>query len=84
MIEFRNTKHQTARGSRPDSENHSTLFLFKKVSALGLTYQIRMLTYMAANSQRRLQIRVPRECVLSRLLQAYIREHRKYVYVERV
>jgi len=38
------------------------LFLFKRVSELRATYQIRLLTYFAIRDGRKLIIEVPKEC----------------------
>lgn len=83
-MDFRNTKHQVARGSRADAEDHARLYLFKKVSFLGLTYQIKLLTYFAAKSDRKLEIRVPSACTFSKSLTRYIREHKKHIETKKV
>jgi len=83
-MEFKNTKHQVARGARPDSENATTMFLFKKVSALRLTYQIRVLAFFAYREAKRLQIVVPRACVLSPRLREFQRANRRVLIIEKV
>jgi hypothetical protein len=54
------TRHQVARGSRPDAEIGDKLYLLKKVFVLHATYQVRLLAYRAQQEGRRLVIRVPR------------------------
>jgi hypothetical protein len=80
---FRYTRHQVARGSRPDADSHEALHLFKNVSYLRLTYQIRRLTYRALTERRRLVIRVPRSCSLDQALRAFQKEHSAALRIER-
>ena len=65
-MEYRYTSHQTARGTRPDGNFGSTLYLVKRVSLLRLTYQIRLLTMMAATQRGRLVIQIPKGARASR------------------
>lgn len=58
-MEYRYTKQQVARGARADAERNDAYFLFKNVTALRLTYQIRLLAFRARESRRKLIIRVP-------------------------
>lgn len=60
VIDYRYTSHQVARGSRPDAVSGTTSYLFKSVSVLRLTYQVRLLTFLAAERGGRLIIRMPR------------------------
>ena len=83
-MEYRNTSSQTARGTRPDGSFGSTLYLVKRVSLLRLTYQIRLLTMMAATQRGRLVIQIPKGARASRDLRAFIKEHSKDVRLERV
>lgn len=79
MIERRYTRHQVARGSRPDAVVNRTAYLIKNVSTLRLTYQIRLLTFAASESGSRLVIRIPRRGALSRDLDRFVQEHKKVV-----
>ena len=84
MVEFRYTSSQVARGARPDAVSGSKAWLLKYVSCLRLTYQIRLLTFLATERGERLIIRVPRRTRLSTDLRAFVRDHRSTLRVERV
>ena len=60
-MEFRYTKHQVARGSRPDAESHDKLYLIKNVSELRATYQVRLLAFRALKEGKKLVLRLPKE-----------------------
>ncbi len=83
-IEFRYTKHQVARGTRADAERNDAFFLFKNVSTLRLTYQIRLLASRSLQSGRKLVIRVPSSCKLHFSLREFQKEHSKLLRIERV
>lgn len=74
-MEYRYTSHQVARGSRPDAVSGSTAYLIKKVSQLRLTYQIRLLTFLAAERGSRLVIVMPKSSRLSPDLREFVNEH---------
>lgn len=84
MIDYRYTRHQVARGSRPDAVSGSRAYLIKNVSELRLTYQIRLLTFMAAEQRARLIIRVPKSARLSRDLRSFVKESSGVLKIERV
>lgn len=54
------TDDPVPRGALPDEVTEDSVYLFKQVSMLRATYQVRLLTYMAASRNKRLVIRVPR------------------------
>jgi len=84
-VELRYTGRQVARGSRPDaSDGGSEFYLLKRVSLLRLTYQIRLLTFMAQQAGGRLNIRIPGTAKASADLRQYLKEHRRHVRLERV
>jgi hypothetical protein len=83
-MDFRYTRHQVARGSRPDAVSGATAYLFKNVSVLRLTYQIRLLTFLAGERGSRLVIRVPKATRLSEDLRRFTKENRASVKIERV
>ena len=72
-IEYRYTRHQVPRGSRPDGVRGAEAFLIKNVSLLRLTYQIRLLTFLAAERGSRLVIVVPKAGRLSPDLREFVR-----------
>jgi hypothetical protein len=83
-MEYRYTRHQVARGSRPDAVSGAKAYLFKNVSELRLTYQIRLLTFLAAERGSRLVVRVPKSTRLSRDLRGFVTENSAVLKVERV
>lgn len=83
-MEYRYTRHQVARGSRPDAVRNDAFFLLKNVSSLRLTYQIRLLTYLAEDSGRKLIIRVPVTCEFHETLRAFQNEHSGTLRFEKV
>ena len=84
MIDYRYTSHQVARGSRPDAVSGNMWYLFKKVSELRLTYQIRLLTFLAADSGARIVIRLPKSSRLSEDLQEFVKVHNSVLRIEKV
>lgn len=58
-VKLEYTRHQVARGSRPDAEDGSALYLLKKVPILHATYQVRLLAFRAQQHRKQLVIRVP-------------------------
>jgi hypothetical protein len=78
------TKHQIARGSRPDAENKKEIHLIKGCSMLGATYQVRLLAYRAFREKRKLVVTVPTDCILRPSLAALRREFPGLIRVRRV
>ena len=77
------TRHQTARGARPDADVNGKFYLIKKVSEMRLTYQIRVLTYAAKTTGRKLVIQLPPEAKVHTTLRDFVREHADIVKIER-
>jgi hypothetical protein len=82
-IQFFYTKHQVARGSRPDAEAWDALYLIKNVSELRATYQIRLLAYRATQERKKLVIRLPRGAKLHRTLRELRKQSAGVILVER-
>ena len=82
-MEFRYTQHQVARGARPDAENQTQLFLFKKVSRLRATYQVRLLLFQAMTTGRTLVIVLPRGGQVDRTLKELSKRAPKHLVIER-
>lgn len=82
-MDFMYTKHQTARGARADAEVGGKIFLIKKVSMLRLTYQIKMLAYMASVRGKMLVIRLPKTAKVHADLNEYVKSNSGLVKVER-
>lgn len=78
------TKHQTPRGSMPDADNGKALFLIKMVSEMRLTYQVKLLTYMAHSKGKKLHIRLPVAAKIHPTLRDYVRELGGLIKIERV
>jgi hypothetical protein len=72
------------RAARADAVQGTTSFLFKRVSALRLTYQIRLLAFHAFESQGLLVIEVPAQCEIAATLRAFANEYRSFVRIARV
>lgn len=83
-MDFIYTKHQTPRGAKPDDEVGIQIYLIKNVSMLRLTYQIKMLAYMANIKNKQFVIQLPKEAKIHASLKDFIREYSKFVKVERV
>jgi hypothetical protein len=66
------TKQQIPRGTLSDAETADKIYLFKKVSGLHATYQIRLQTVRAIQEDRTLVIVVPKECKIHKDLQELI------------
>lgn len=84
MVEYRYTRHQVARGARPDAASGGTWYLIKNVSELRLTYQIRLLTFLAGEQGLRLIIRLPKSSRLSKDLRAFVKVNSAVLKVEGV
>jgi hypothetical protein len=82
--EFIYTRHQTPRGSVPDADNAKGLYLLKNVSEMRLTYQIKLLAYMAHTTGKKLHIRLPSTANVHPKLLDYVREHGGLIRIERV
>ncbi len=50
------------RGTRPDAETAGAVHLFKRVSRLRATHQVRLLAFLASERGKALVIHVPRSC----------------------
>jgi hypothetical protein len=83
-MDYRYTSHQVARGARADAVSGGTRYLIKNVSSLRLTYQVRLLTFLASESRGRLIVHVPRSCRLSPDLKGFVRDHAAVLKIERV
>jgi hypothetical protein len=82
-MEFRQTIHQVARGSRPDGETFDKLLLIKRASELRATYQIRLLTYRAVQEGKKLLIEIPKECKVHRDLRELTKQFPKNISIAR-
>jgi hypothetical protein len=83
-MNIRYTKHQVARGAFTDAESGEKIYLFKNVSFLRLTYQIRLLLFRATDERRKLVVRVPRNCQLDPALSGFVTEHHNALKIEKV
>ena len=61
-MEPKYTRHQVPRGTRPDAETIDKIYLIKNVSTLRATYQVRLLTFKAVQTSRKIMLKVPRTC----------------------
>ena len=74
---------QKPRGARADAIRDGTAYLFKAVSTLQLTYQIRLLTFFAVESGQQLVISVPSHCEILPPLKAHVCKYSKNLSIER-
>lgn len=65
IFEFKKNKSGKLRGAMYDYENHLAISIFKNVSYLRPTYQIKLLANRAAKEDKNLIISVPEICELS-------------------
>ena len=77
--DMRYTRHQVLRGTLPDAVDAKHIYLFKSASELKVTYQIKMCTYLAKSSGKKLVLQVPPQTRKSESLTAFLREHRETV-----
>ena len=66
------TPSQAVRGARPDAETFDKVYLFKKVSILRATYQIRLLALHAGAAGKKLVLKVPPNCRFEASLDALV------------
>ena len=71
------------RGALADAETGSLIYLFKNVSELRLTYQIRLLAFRAKNENKKLIIRIPKECRIHSLLSEFSKSLGRVMRIER-
>lgn len=83
VVDFRYTSGQTARGSRPDAVSGTKVYLLKIASYLRLTYQIRLLTFLASEHGNKLVIRLPAQARMSPDLRAFVKKNARFVRIER-
>lgn len=82
-MEFSYTKHQTPRGAKPDAEVGDKLYLIKNASQLRLTYQIRMLAYMAKTRNRKFIIQLTKTAKVHDTLKDFVRSMNGLIKIER-
>jgi hypothetical protein len=62
------------RGCLPDALDKSRVILIKACSHLRLTYEIKLATYFAKQTTRKLVIAIPEKCDLAKALIVYAKE----------
>lgn len=82
-MDFFYTKHQTPRGAKPDAEVGDKLYLLKNVSSLRLTYQIRLLAFMAHTCRKKLIIQLPKGAKIHEPLRNFVRDSGGLIKIER-
>jgi hypothetical protein len=65
----------SARGVLPDALKDDAVILIKACAELRLTYELRLTTFMAQQSRKRLLVITTVDCTVSPALQAFAREH---------
>ena len=81
---YRYTKHQVARGARPDFETNDRIGLIKVVSLLRATYQIRLLALKAVETKKKLVIVLPKHGKLHPTLRDLQKQLPKTIRIERM
>jgi len=82
-MNYRYTKHQSARGAFPDGQKDKEIYLFKNVSTLRATYQVRLLVFMASEAGRKLVIDVPQHFKPHPSLSRLLNEFPKTIRIEK-
>lgn len=82
-MELAYTKHQTFRGAKADAEVGNKMYIIKSTSDLRLTYQIKMLSYMAQTQGKMLIIRLPKEANVHNSLKEFVRSMNGLIKLER-
>lgn len=82
-MEFSYTRHQTPRGSKADAEVGDKLYLIKSVSGLRLTYQIRVLAFMAHERSKKLIVQLPKDAKVHESLRRFVRDSEGLIKIER-
>lgn len=82
-MNYRRTKHQVARGAFPDAQHNDKIYLFKNVSMLRATYQIRLLVYLASEAGKELTIDVPPHFTPHSSLSRLMEEFPKTIRIEK-
>ena len=83
MSEGPQTSGQVPRGARPDAVRNNRPHLVKNVQCLRCTYQIRVLTALAAESGQRLTVVVPKGARLSADLTQFVKDNKTAITIER-
>lgn len=82
-MDFAYTRHQTPRGSMPDAEVGNKLYLIKNVSEMRLTYQIKMLVYVAHSQGKKVIVQLPKHASIHASLREFVRNSNGVVKIER-
>jgi len=80
----RYSKFQTLRGALADAEQGNIIYLFKNVTELRLTYQIRLLSFRAIESSMQLVIQVPIKCKIHASLNNFVQSVGRKVQIRKV
>ena len=70
------------RGTRPDAITRDAFYLLKRVPSLHATYQVRLLTYLALQQDKKLVIRVPLRFEPAPSLRAYMERFTSTIHIE--
>jgi len=81
-MEFKYTKHQVARGTMADAIYGNEYYLIKSCQNLYLTYQIKLLVYMAHSEGGKVIIKVNSNCKISKKLKKFQKENKKHLKIE--
>jgi hypothetical protein len=82
-VEYKQTQGGKVRGARPDAQVGNRIYLIKLVSSLRLTYQIRLLAFMAYSQKLQLVLRLPKDALVHESLARFVDDLRGVVIIER-
>lgn len=82
-MELKYTKHQVARGSLPDAETNDKLILIKRCSELRATYQIKLLTFLAHQKQKKLVLELTKGAKIHKSLKEFRKKHSNLIKIVR-
>jgi hypothetical protein len=84
VYSYRSETEDPIRRTRADAAKGNTKYLFKNTSTLRLTYQIRVLTFQAADAGGQLIIRLPISCRIHSTLREFANQHSKFIKLETI
>lgn len=67
----------------PDAGGGNKIYLIKNVGEMRLTYQIKMLAFMASEQSRKLIVQIPKQATIHASLREFVKNSEGRVKVER-
>lgn len=82
-MELRHTRKGKLRGARPDAEKGGKIYLVKATMHLHLTYQIKLLAFMAKEKRKKLVVLLKEDATVHETLETFVRDMRGVVIVQK-